>query len=580
MISVADTWASEDALDYLEQGIGRATSSIKLGDLMPEPLVEYQDDPVGFMVDVLEIPEHQLRWSLLEEYQLHEWDGTPDPLIAILEGLRAWHDVGVESGTGTGKSFLLGAIYLWFLACWENSRVFTFAPKEDQLRLYSWMEIRKHFWPRFKRRFPLAELTDLRIRMIPGSDQWGAWGFPVQVRAGEEIAQSAKGQHAEHMLLVYEETPGIDAAVIEAGAHTVTAPHNLRLFVGNPDNQHDTLHAVCQEEGVDAVRVSGEDHPNVVCDDASIVPGACSTKSVTKIASRFGQASPEYKAQVRGLSPEESQDALIRAVDVRAAFERYLDTAQRETLRAQGYPARGCDVAQGGKSDRLDKAAIARGTGAVCDEVISFPIGREHDVEDAAVLGANLVTECVLEGINPMHVGIDPIGVGASTVNECRKYGFNVPSLNGSEKARPFVDEDIQRELGISVLEEELYGNLRAQMHWQLRMDLVHGRIAIKPDEELLRDLTSVEWKRRGGKIWVLDKEKIRQEVGRSPNKGDALVYWNFVRFRRAMPEPEPDLSAFDPDVLEHESREGRRVRDKPPVRPTTVPITTVEFVE
>jgi hypothetical protein len=234
------------------------------GDLKAH--TEWQHDPIGWAVAKLGIERSTLVWSeSSEKYLKHVWDGTQDPLVAIATALADWQDVAVESATGTGKSYFAGAvILLWFLACWEGSAVFTFAPKEDQLRLYIWMELRK-VWPRFKLHFPTAVLNDLEL-LIRGSGQrdWGAWGYAVGVKAGEESATAAQGMHRPHMMLIYEETPGIKMPVIKAGENTCTAPHNIRLFLGNPDNQQDALHQVSLEPDVTAIRISGLDHPNVV----------------------------------------------------------------------------------------------------------------------------------------------------------------------------------------------------------------------------------------------------------------------------------------------------------------------------
>src|SRR5690606_19386872 len=146
-----------------------------------------------------------------------------------------------------------------------------FAPKEDQLKLYIWKEIRV-LWPPFQQLFPQARLTTLRIRMIPDSDEWGAWGYAVGIAADKETATRAQRMHAEHMLLVYEEMPGIPLPVITSGEHTSTGDHNLRLGLGNPDHQQDALHRFCLEGGVRHIRISALDHPNVVT-GRTIVPG-------------------------------------------------------------------------------------------------------------------------------------------------------------------------------------------------------------------------------------------------------------------------------------------------------------------
>ena len=96
--------------------------------------VEYRSDPIAWAAAILGIPANSLLWSLSPEYAGHVWDGDADPLALLFRAVRDGRNCGVESGTGTGKSFAMAVLILWFLACYEDSRVFTFAPKEDQLR--------------------------------------------------------------------------------------------------------------------------------------------------------------------------------------------------------------------------------------------------------------------------------------------------------------------------------------------------------------------------------------------------------------------------------------------------------------
>ena len=129
--------------------------------------VEYQRDPIGWMRDKLGVPEHTLVWSLNEGYEDHKWDGDINPLALVCKELADWKDVGVESGTGTGKTFLGACIVLWLLAVYEDSIVVTVAPKLNQLTKHLWKEIGS-LWPQFQRSFPQAELLASGvIRMKP-----------------------------------------------------------------------------------------------------------------------------------------------------------------------------------------------------------------------------------------------------------------------------------------------------------------------------------------------------------------------------------------------------------------------------
>ena len=390
------------------------------GERGPVADAAYQHDPIGWMRDVLAVPEHRLRWSLNPGYRGHQWDGTPDPLAAVCEGLAAGNDVGVESGTNVGKTYLAGALSLWFLACFEDALVVTVAPKQDQLTAQLWKEIGGH-WDRFTRRYPSAETVQLRVRMRPGTattERWAIIGYAVGVDAGSESAVRAQGFHARHMLVVHEETPGIDPSIMVALANTCTGSHNLRLALGNPDYQLDPLHLFCAEPGVIAVRVSALDHPNIVC-RGDIVPGAVSPKGIARLAGTWGEGSPMYDSRVRGISPAQASNALIRHEWLVAAAARW-----REAADAVGARALGIDVAQ---SPNGDKGAIADWQGARLLEVSTFPC------PNATELGRDVAGRMRRDNVLPQYVGVDPVGVGAATLNHLREQpdGYAVQSLNG-----------------------------------------------------------------------------------------------------------------------------------------------------
>lgn len=527
---VAHLTPSEAAeLERLLAQLGPATVS--------RPHTEYQTRPLDWIVDVLGVPRARLVWSLNPGYETHRWDGTTDPVVAILGALAGGRNVGVESGTTTGKTFLGACVVLWFLACWEDALVITVAPKEDQLALHVWKEVGR-LWDRFHARFPSAERSHLRIRMRPGSDAWGAVGFVCGVSAAESDGSAVKAQgfHAEHMLVLFEEMPGIRPAITTAFKNTCMAPHNLRVGFGNPDHQLDELHRFCVAPGVVHVRISALDHPNVVADDPSIVPGAASRRRIEERRTEYGEDSPMYQSRVRGISPAESTEAVIRLEWLEAAAQRYDDLAERERAR-HGRRAVGVDVAQSANGDH---AAIARGQGACLESVTTAPC------PNATILGRDVAAECRVDGIRPQDVGVDPVGVGAATLNELRELlGPEVQALWGAGKP---LEGDQKGEAGLDGIEwlpdANLFYNLRAQMWWTFREDARLGRLAVRRDRALFRQLTTPIARRQRGRVLIEEKEEIRKRLGHSPDAADAAVYWNFVRPRAkeavVLPVPRP----------------------------------------
>lgn len=147
-------------------------------------------------------------------------------------------------------------------------------------------------------------------------------------------------------------------------------------------------------------------------------------------------------------------------------------------------------------------------------------------------------------GIDAHRVGVDSVGVSAATVGRLHEMGLRVQVLNGGMRAVLRGNREARARVGASVPQVELFTNFRAQIHWQLRENLRHAHIALPNDPELFEDLTTPTWDTKNGRIVVESKEDIRKRLGRSPDKGDAVAYWNWVR-----PRPEYDY----PDREEEE---------------------------
>ncbi len=532
----------------------RAKARLRLMELEASPPdiahVEYQDRPVDWIVEKLGIPRHTLVWSENTGYEDREWDGTPDPLVRMLDGLADWEDVGVEAGTGTQKTFTAACAVLWFLAVWPNALVNTYATKEKQLKLGLWKEI-NGLWPAFQKHFPRAEITELRIRM-DGTDKWAAHGIATQVSAGEVSATKAQGAHAEHMLMVMEEFPGIEPAVATAIRMTRSDAHNLVLGLGNPDNQQDALHQFCILPTTVHIRISSLDHPNVVT-GTSVVPGAASPAGIARIAATDEPGTPLYESRVRGFSPAESVDALIKLKWVEAAAERHtaraLARAQSGRLEERGIPALGVDVAN---SDDGDKSSVAYGFGDTLERVASA------QCPDANVLGAEIVEHANKSNIDDVNIGVDPVGVGAGAVNEMvrlgrnpRRLGGGLMPITGAQRAPDGTSMDFAPDAN-------MFDELRSQMAWQLREDFRLGTIAIEPKlaKLLATQLTMPKYVREGGKVRVEQKKHIKKRLGRSPDDFDSVMYWNWVRPRSA---PEVETDAGDEQHPGFDYKEKRR---------------------
>ncbi|MES1989027.1 MAG: hypothetical protein V4440_13545 [Pseudomonadota bacterium] len=124
---------------------------------------------------------------------------------------------------------------------------------------------------------------------------------------------------------------------------------------------------------------------------------------------------------------------------------------------------------------------------------------------------------------NECFVTIDVIGIGAAVYDGMRRMLMNVESSRrviGFNASHGSDARDKSKILG--------FQNQRSEWYWRLReaLDPANGlTLCLPPDQELLADLCAPRYEVRNGRICVEPKEDIVERIGRSPDKGDSLLY-------------------------------------------------------
>jgi hypothetical protein len=120
-------------------------------------------------------------------------------------------------------------------------------------------------------------------------------------------------------------------------------------------------------------------------------------------------------------------------------------------------------------------------------------------------------------------VNVDVIGVGGSVVDCCKQIGIPAIALNGSESA---VDEKGKPELDHSG--KLGFTNRRSMWIWRFReaLDPDYGsQVALPPDPKLKADLCAMRWRLSGWKIQIESKDEVKSRIGRSPDRGEGIIY-------------------------------------------------------
>lgn len=133
--------------------------------------------------------------------------------------------------------------------------------------------------------------------------------------------------------------------------------------------------------------------------------------------------------------------------------------------------------------------------------------------------GALVASQIVVVARDGAEIVLDVGGGYASgPLEHFKALEIEVAKFNGAEASAAVSKDGLK------------FRNRRAELHWKLReaLDPNSGAfIALPPDPELAADLATPRWRLTPGGILVESKEDIRKRLGRSPDKGDAVVMAN-----------------------------------------------------
>ena len=221
--------------------------------------------------------------------------------------------------------------------------------------------------------------------------------------------------------------------------------------------------------------------------------------------------------------------------------------AAQSRWRADGrtgpMTAIGVDVAQGGQ----DQTIFARRHGAWFAELLAW---KGIETKDGPAVAGRIVQH-LRDGA---QVNIDLGGGWGGSAYDHLKAGPEVSVLGVVPSAASSARTSDGK---LSFL------NMRAEITWKFREALdpnARDPIALPPDRELRADLSSYRWKLRpGGVIQIESKEDIKKRIGRSPDKGDAVILANANGDARVQPTRQGEASRQTQAKMGHAAIRRRR---------------------
>lgn len=435
-------------------------------------LDDYEADPSLFVEEVLGVPR-----------QIVMRNGVPfgqtDQQKALLASVaQPGSKTSVKSGHGCGKTTDLAWIVLWALTVFQNVKVPCTAPSGHQLEDVLWAEIAKwhtKMHPYFKEQIEV-KADRVVVKSNPKNE------FAVARTARKENPDALQGFHADVLIFLIDEAPGVDEKVFEVARGALSTPNARVVMVGNPTQTTGYFFESHNRNRNNWNRLTFS------CLDSPLVDPSYPKE----IADEYGEDSDMYRVRVLGEFPRASIMQLI-AGDL-------VDAAMSRTLREDQYSY--APVILGGDVNYFgdDRAAIFKRQG-----LASWLLwqGRNVDTTQYASIMANFEDQHKADAVN-----IDATGWGAGVVDAGRSWGRNWNAVMfGGSSADPTCF------------------NKRAECWWKTLQWLKDGGV-LPNVPDLRTDLTGPQffYARSSNKLQLERKEDMKKRGLASPDLAEALV--------------------------------------------------------
>ena len=406
-----------------------------------------KNDPLYFSEKVLSVPL---------------WEKEKDILTAIKDN----REVSVRSCNASGKTFTASRAVHWWLMSFEDSVVITTAPTFRQVKEILWREIRAA--QSGKGLYNESSILDTQINI---SDKWFALGLST------DKPDQFQGFHSKNLMVIVDEASGVEEAIFEA--IDGLKPDKV-VLIGNPLRNQGRFADSFKDPYTKKISISAFDTPNVK-ENKTVIPGLITNQDIARIKSRYGEDSDVYRVRILGEFPKQDSDVFIAIDEVAKAMEREV------RVMNQWEKKMGVDVARFG-DDRT--AIIIR----QMEKLTRKEITSGQDLMHIAGMVIRIAKE---EGVKPVNISIDSIGVGAGVVDRLREQGWAVNATNVAESAK----------------DHEHYLNKRAELYGGVKDWL---RTAQLPKDDDFYELANVKYKFTSkGQIQLESKDDMKKR-GRS----------------------------------------------------------------
>lgn len=502
------------------------------------PLTQYQPDPVRYATERLHVqlmPHQEAIARAVAAGINHE---------QLPDGKEAPDRVSVRSGQKCGKTLVAIVVAMWFYECFDSARVSLCAAIEAQTKEILWAELGAVL----RKARKAGSIIDGTLAASPGGG-FVSTDLSRKIRGitGRDI-ESIAG-YSGRQLTVIDEASHLPEAKAQVFAGNSMGGGSV-LMISNPTRNagpfYDSFHR--QKEHWQNFHIDSEKVVEWKEKNGRDIEYTVARSRLNEMREIYGEDSPFWIMRVKGdwLRNETGRAISMHAIE--AALERWVSADDNDVLNIGYDPA--------GPGDGGDEHVWAFVRGSKCERL--HP--RRGLDEDAAVAETLSLLKIHRRPGEIPQLKVDaegPIGsvIFARLRSEAERRRLHEPAAA--------FDVFAVRSSSKYVRDKTKFVRVREELIWALSEWMATG--AIPRDDKLQSELWEPVWSSiPSGQLVATPKDDIREKLGRSPDRFDALALAVHVP-RVWMGEEPPDNggAAKQPDQLFASPRTSRTRGDE-----------------
>lgn len=398
----------------------------------------------------------------------------------------------MKACTGPGKSATLAWMGWHRLACFaskgEHPKGAALSITRDNLADNLWAEMSK--WQ--SRSAFLQSAFTWTKSIIYANEHPETWFLSARSFAkdadAESIGRALSGLHSQFPFVLLDETGDMPTSVGRAAMQIFTGgPVDAAIIqAGNPTSSTGLLYESCTKasDGWDIITITADPK------DPKRTPRV-SVDHAQEMIDTYGRDNPWVMATILGLFPPTGFNALVGPDEVDAAIGKCYKIDQYGNAPV----VLGGDVARQGD----DSSVIAKRQG-----IVASPF-RSMRIPDTMIVASQFIQAVKEHEADAIFVD-ETGGYGAGVIDKMRELGQDVVGVQFG--GRPM---------------DYRYFNKRSEMYFEMAKWIKEGG-SLPDDKELKEELCATTFVYQGDKFRIVEKEIIKQTIGRSPDKADALA--------------------------------------------------------